>query len=314
VLIEHKKCSVCNSKLLSEKIRIRYDDESFKSFIFDYYNLKERGLESEYDTLTADFSYILQSCNDCNAIMQRFVPDSYFLDRLYGAWMDDKSKSQEKFNFIEYKHNIVEAMQLTEFLVNHFQLSSPSELKVMDFGAGWARFAMALRACGCQVYVCDLSSERLDIYHREGFKVLNYEDIPNQEFHFINTEQSLEHVTEPLKVGAQLYSGLRLNGVLKISVPYFSWAEKNPIVINWDAGRKERNNPVPFLPLEHLNYFRRPSLHYMAKKLGMNEATLSLRSSIDYSLDWTRPRQILKNIGRMLPKKLFKNYFFFEKI
>ncbi len=314
MFIEHSYCVVCNSKSLDEKYRIRYNDIKFKEFIVGYYNLRERDLELEYDALTSDYSYVLQSCDTCNAITQRFVPDTHFLNRLYGTWMDDHNKSLQKFEFVEHKHNISEAMQLTSFLLDHFQLSSPSDLKVLDFGAGWARFAMALRACGCEVYVCDLSSERLNVYRHEGFNVINFEEISGQDFHFINTEQVLEHVTEPFQVCAQLYAGLRSKGVLKISVPYFSWAEKDPISINWNADRKERDNPVPFLPLEHLNYFRRPSLHCMAKELGMNEVRPSLRDKMDFCLEWTRPQHLLKNIGRMIPTRFLKNYFLFERL
>ncbi len=279
----------------------------------EYYNLKKRNLEPEYDLLTSDFSYVLQSCNVCNAITQRYVPDTYFLTRLYGVWIDD-SEELQKFGFVEYKHHIREAMQLTSFLLGHFQLSSPSDLKILDFGAGWGRFSMALRACGCQVYVSDLSSERNDAHLHQGFKVINLTDIQGQDFHFINTEQVLEHMTNPFQVSAKLRSGLRNKGILKISVPYFSWAEKEPILINWTLDQKRENNPRPFHPLEHLTYFRRPSLYYMTKELGMKEVKPSLRNVLDFSFEWTRAQPILKNIARTFPARVFRNYFLFERL
>jgi 2-polyprenyl-3-methyl-5-hydroxy-6-metoxy-1,4-benzoquinol methylase len=104
------------------------------------------------------WDFILQSCDSCGAITQRYAPDQAFASELYGKWIDkDPGREHKKAPPLqEYMHQIQEALILTTFLLKHRRKAVPSDLKVLDYGTGWGRFALAMKATGCDVYALDL--------------------------------------------------------------------------------------------------------------------------------------------------------------
>lgn len=309
--IEREACTVCFSTSLTERFRQPYGKDPLRRFLINYFKLEQYGHVEEYDRLCGEAEFVLQECNDCHAVMQRFVPQDDVLARIYGVWIDGKPRAP--LPLMDYTYQMQEAMRLTQLCLRRFGLTNPKDLKMLDFGAGWGRFAKALRACGCEVWVSELSSQRLEMFRAEGFHTVQLDEMAGQDFHLIHTEQVMEHVTEPGRMTRQLCEGLRSGGMLKISVPYEAWAEKTPIEIDWNAPFGAPHNFAPFHPLEHLTYFKRPSIHRMVEPLGMHEVRLSLRDELDFAMYWTRPKMALRNLARLLPRKHFRNYFLFSK-
>jgi hypothetical protein len=134
--------------------------------------------------------------------------------------------------------------------------------------------------------------------------------------HFINTEQVFEHLPSPLQTGAQLVSALVPNGVLKVSVPYAPWLERDvaSIEINWEAATYAPHSPMAVHPLEHLTYFRRPSLNTMAARIGMREVRLRPTEELNYAFYWNSLRSVAKNLARPFLRRTFRNYFLYAKV
>lgn len=321
MFIERNHCPVCHGRDLAELYRANYTDGPIPGFLDTYYRLSERGLTQGWQARFAGARYILQGCGTCRAVSQKLAPDEEFAREIYDNWISgDTAYSPEKGQrsyspqpFKEHAHAIQEALFLTAFLLRHGARAYPRDLKVLDFGAGWGDFAKAMRACGCEVHTFDLSPTRIEQHRRDGFTVVGPEDIPGQGYAYINTEQVLEHVPEPRETVETLISGLGAKGVLKISVPYARSAETGPVAIDWSTGKYNNASWMPFHPLEHLTYFRRPSLHTMMTQFGMGEVAPSAREYLHYSFAWGGPRNIARNIARALPRRWFRNYFFFSK-
>lgn len=320
MLIERDHCTVCSSPDVTIRYALRYQGSELSRYFANYYGLDRRGLEGDYAAALRDAEFVLQECARCHAITQRFAPDEAVANKLYGEWIDDDPGRVYKRHpkFLEYTHQLQEAMILTRFLLRHRAKSVPSDLKVLDFGLGWGRFAAAMQACGCQVYGFDLSHERTELARKKGIQILSYDQIPGQELDFINTEQVLEHVPEPLETGRHLSRGLTRGGVLKISVPFARWMENGgELKFDWSMGSSEKEpgagkgSPMPVFPLEHLTYFKRPSLDVMAGLLGMRPVKFKVSDELNFAFDWQGPRGIAKNLARPFIRDRIRNYRLF---
>lgn len=321
MFVERNHCTVCHAGDLVELYRRPYAQDPVAKFLANYYRLEERCLAGGWEARFAGFDFVLQGCNTCRAVTQRLAPDDDFAVEIYDNWISgDQKHSPEKGRrsnsperIKEYAHQIQQALILTAFLLRHHKKHYPGHLKILDFGAGWGRFALAMRACGCQVHSFDISAARVEQARRDGLTVTGPDEIPGQEFDFINTEQVFEHLPEPRRTAELLHSGLGPSGVLKISVPYFRWAERGTVEIDWEAGKYGRRTWTAFHPLEHLTYFRRPSLHVMTGALGMTEVRLGRAEQFYYSCEWGGLRSTARNLARMLPRRWFRNYFLFSR-
>ncbi len=93
------------------------------------------------------------------------------------------------------------------------------ELKFLDFGMDWGRWCLMSKAFGCDVYGTELSESRIKYGQSIGINVIDWDEISNFEFDFINTEQVFEHITSPLEILKYLSHSLKQHGLIKISVP-----------------------------------------------------------------------------------------------
>ena len=78
-------------------------------------------------------------------------------------------------------------------MLQHFNLP-PWQLEVMDFGFGWAEWARVAHSFGCNVFGAELSEARVDYARSIGIMVIDWDEIANRRFHFINTEQIFERL------------------------------------------------------------------------------------------------------------------------
>src|SRR5439155_15817049 len=93
-----------------------------------------------------------------------------------------------------------------------------------------------------------------------GVKTRTRADLVADSFDFVNTEQVLEHLADPLETLADLRVGLRPDGLLKVSVPEGRGIEQRLRKPDWTAAKGSRSSLNAVAPLEHLNCFDRGSL------------------------------------------------------
>ncbi|HPD58019.1 MAG TPA: class I SAM-dependent methyltransferase [Smithellaceae bacterium] len=169
-----------------------------------------------------------------------------------------------------------------------------------------------VKAFGCDSVGLELSTERIENAKLNGIKVITWNEIPDQRFDFINTEQVFEHIPEPLQTLRHLKTALKTDGILKISVPTANDINRRLKIMDWKAPKGTSNSLNPVAPLEHINYFTRSSLVTMASKAGMEEVFIPLKIQYRYSTDWGDFFKIAKNIFRPIYRNIFKrqNYAF----
>jgi 2-polyprenyl-3-methyl-5-hydroxy-6-metoxy-1,4-benzoquinol methylase len=306
---ERVDCPVCGSTDVQDIFSKPYVGSEIGDILRGRY--ERTGRSPSFDDRFAEKDYVICECKTCRAYYQRFAPVADLAVEYYSEWISEHGRPQWPFS--EYTHRINEALVLTSFLLKHTGKKSPAELSILDFGVGRGLFALAMRACGCRVSAIDLSTPREDEARRNGLAIAKHEDIPGSEFDFINTEQVFEHLTHPLDTARHLVQGLATGGVLKISVPYAGWLEKGPLFFDWKASKYGKGSIMPLHPMEHLNYYRRPSLQIMMRQQGCREVQMSALDELNYAFNWKGARNIAKNLARPVVRKNFRNYLLFSK-
>ena len=236
------------------------------------------------------------------------------MERLYEHWIDPQTaftqhQKQDALGCCSYYAQ--EIMQIIAYLNK-----VSSSLSFFDFGMGWGKWALMAKAFGCNSYGSELSNERIEYAKSNGINIITWDEIPQHQFDFINTEQVLEHISDPLNTILHLKRALKADGILKISVPTANDIKRRLRIMDWRAAKGARNSLNPVAPLEHINFFRRKSLVKMATIAGMKEVFIPLKRQYQFTTNWSGIKKIAKNFLLPVYRNILKrqNYLFFRKI
>jgi 2-polyprenyl-3-methyl-5-hydroxy-6-metoxy-1,4-benzoquinol methylase len=241
---------------------VGYTQSPIKEYLDLFYS-PHGGVEYQY---LEDSYYILNECNDCGLIYQKWIPKDSLARCIYEQWIDPAKMLElhKKYNiryFIRLAHEIVEVIQSFGAI--------PSRLQFLDFGMGLGDWCCLAQGFGCDVYGTELSQPRIEYAQASGIKVITWEEIPNYRFDFINTEQVIEHLPKPIETLVHLKRALKPGGMIKISVPN-GWDIKKRLRIgNWTAPKGSRYSLNPIAPLEHINCFNHEVIVKMASGIGL---------------------------------------------
>lgn len=305
-----EECPVCTSSDFREIFQSPYDESPIKDYLVDFYS-PQGMVEFEY---LEGANYALCECDACGLIFQRDIPNEFLMERLYEHWIDPKkvfSQNEQNKDLQYFSAYAQEIMQIIAYLGKN-----PSSLSFLDYGMGWGKWALMAKAFGCNSFGLELSKERIQQAKLNGIKVINWDDIPQCTFDFINTEQVFEHIPEPLKTLRHLSRGLKTGGVIKISVPPGNDIDRRLKTMDWKSPKNTRNSLNNVAPLEHINCFRRGSFAKMASQAGLEEVLIPIKIQYQYSTDWNGTRKIMKNILLPLYRNFLKkpNYVFLRKV
>jgi len=303
------ECPVCASGRFRTIYQSRYDESPVKDFLWDLY-LPQGMVEFEY---LNGATYTLCECGICGLIFQRDIPNDILMERLYEHWINPQKdfRRHQKEGIGYYSYFAQEIMKI----ISYFK-KVPSSLSFLDFGMGWGDWALMAKALGCNSYGTELSAERIKHARSNGIKVITWNEIPQHCFDFINIEQVLEHLPEPLNTLRYLKSALKTEGLIKVSVPTAINIKQRLKIMDWKALRGTRNSLIPVAPLEHINFFTRKSLLMMAAEAGMKEVVIPMRLHYKYMTLWSGTKWIAKSLINPISRNILKsqNYVFFRNI
>jgi SAM-dependent methyltransferase len=288
-------CPACNSGEHNTIYSRNYLDPEFGKFLFDYYAAGGGiGLECLNDA-----KYILDECCVCGLIYQREVPNDALMTKLYEEWMDprrnieDHERTDDLNYFSEYAHEIMR-------IISYFN-RIPSTLKILDFGMGLAKWALMAKAFGCDVYGTELSVIKRKRAEENGIKVIDLDEDRRCRFDFINVDQVVEHIREPLTLLSSLKELLKHDGLIKVCVPDGGDIKKRLQIMDWKAPRWTANSLHPVHPLEHVNCFCHDSLIMLSKMAGLEVVHLPKAKKFPLLIrnnplgSW-HPKDILKSL------------------
>jgi SAM-dependent methyltransferase len=288
-------CPSCHSTSFVPLYSESFSGSGIKKYIDTHY--KGRASRSSLD----GFNYELVQCANCNLAYQIYVPTDRLLSEIYDVWIPKSAREE-----LRGAHNLDDYRYLSEqvqFFIQHFRLP-PHSINVLDFGFGWAEWAKMAMAYGCDVAGSELSQERIEYARSIGLKVVDTQELPANQFHFINTEQVFEHIVEPRELLAHLVVSLRVGGIIKISVPNSNGSLRK-LKRTRDFSSLSPNEIMPIAPLEHINSFSYRSLVALANTVGLRPLRPSLRKIYNSSSGWLN----IKNAIRLVIRPLYRHVF-----
>lgn len=314
---EIEYCPVCLEKNYEDYLSISYIDSEVQCFLFRYYNLEKRFDKKVYIELFEKQNYILSRCRSCGVHFQRNRPNSDLSALVYDTWIGSSAsgwRAFERYGLHTVQHYVSEALRLVAFSKKSSGVEKLTELRALDYGMGNGGFAMALKSCLVDVSGTEFSEVRRAFAEKNGISTYGIgEQLPEDSFHLINTEQVMEHLPNPHETLTQFSEALVPGGILKISVPLSKSIEKGDRDIDWRAGRYAPRSPTPLQPIEHLQYYVRDSYAVIAESFGLSRVHMPFSYHLRYGLNWT-PKGFVKNIGRAFLHEKHRNYVLLKKV
>jgi transcription elongation factor Elf1 len=290
--VKRELCPACDSHHYSRIFSSDYLNPTLKRYLTDFYGPQGK-VEFAY---LEDATYALEECHDCGLVFQSEVPNDFLMEKLYEKWIDPEMAIKqhcETDDLNRYSGYAREVMVLIKYF-NRI----PSRLHLLDFGMGWGSWCMMAKAFGCKCYGTELSESRIGYAIGQGVEVLKWKDIPEYQFDFINIEQVLEHIPKPLATLRYLKQALKLEGLIKVSVPDGGDVKRRLATGDWTAPKGSRNSLNIVSPLEHINCFSRRTIIKMAEVTGLAIVDIPLRIELASSTNWQLVKPALKNILR----------------
>ena len=176
-LVERDRCPGCGSSAAALMVQEPYSSRALTGYLERHY-----GGRAELDTV-AGAAYELARCTQCSLAYQVTVPDERLLEAVYERWIspnaDDRLKRGRNLDDCRYLSEQI------QFLIQALQ-RPPHDIRVLDFGMGWADWAGMAKAYGCRAAGTELSMHRARHARSLGIEVLSLDEVRQRKFDFIN--------------------------------------------------------------------------------------------------------------------------------
>jgi 2-polyprenyl-3-methyl-5-hydroxy-6-metoxy-1,4-benzoquinol methylase len=258
--------------------------------------------DEEVAQAVADKDYEIRYCATSDLYFQSWVFDEAEVAHYYSKGSDTatilRSIAEQKLHWF--------AHMAEEILVVR-QVCNKTPPVVLDFGTNWGKWASMALAHGCDVYGVEVNLAAESFCASRGIKMIKLDQLGNTPmFDFINIDQVVEHLSDPLGVIARLKENLKPDGIIKISVP---GSDRLPVLLR--EAQTSGDNTVlkartlkALAPLGHVNLFTNKSLRALGKQLGLEPMRPPIAAWLGAGQMWNMPRQINRNL--LVP---FKRYF-----
>lgn len=283
-------CPGCHGQALHELLEVPYSEPSLRQFLHTYYAGKIP--DAAYELAT----YRLQECRRCGLIFQDQVPDDELSQIVYEPPKQSNRTAAESFEVYEGKRSFGHFLSLVPDLAAAIEYlgGKPRQLRVLDFGMGWGNWLQLARGFGCRVVGLESSPIRIAWAREQGLPVIGWDDLRDEQFDLIHTEQVIEHVAAPREIVERLTSCLRPGGLLKLSVPNGRRFKK---LLDDQVWKKDWRKMGLAHPIEHLNVFHSDALTALAA--GLELERVHLTRTYEFRLE-----ERLKNVVRPMFWKL----------
>lgn len=265
-------CPACTDTSGAILLDLAFDANPISSYLHSFYGgrLDPRRLSSGRFTLV--------ECSTCHLIFQREVLDDAALSELYSTIASASLEETQQGRGLQVRRRYASQV---EQLLKHFN-RSPAEVNVLDFGGGWGLWLDMAAGYGCQTAAAEIVTEKKLTADAGGHEVFDIASLPEQRFDFVNTEQVVEHLTDPCGVLSVLAKSVRVGGLLRVSVPNGTGTKSLLQRPDWRATKGSAASLNAVAPLEHVNCFEHESLKRLVFRSGEFELfNYPLRQFID---------------------------------
>lgn len=283
---------MCESSPERTLFRCRFDEPPIRDVLLRNY---ERLTPADLGLLR-NGEYVLERCPSCTLVWQRFAPNEPLHDIVY-SWIDVGLERQDT---LEWSESAVEEL----LLVLHLFDRPPSDIAVLDFGAGWGRWARLARGLGCDASAVESVAKLAEHIRANGIEVLDLDALPSNAFQFVNSEQVFEHLSEPREPLRLLARALADDAWLKINVPQGHDIEARLRRGEWAAPRRTPGSLVAVAPLDHLNCFTTRALEALGEQAGLTRTALPARPVLASTVGLWPARRLARGAARPLLRRV----------
>ena len=112
--------------------------------------------------------YVIRMCSSCRLLFQSEILSDEYLFKLYDQFDYKRhlDKTIESWDSAPFRHIL--SIGLLAGTISQ----PPSKVRVLDYGAGYGRWALIVNAFGYDVYASDLSQNRLAYMKSQGIQVI----------------------------------------------------------------------------------------------------------------------------------------------
>ena len=294
--VSRTDCPACGSSNLETRYRCRFDTPPVSDYLASCYGA---------DAATLDGTYIAARCTACGTWFQGEVGNHAFLERLYADWVLDADPATDPTYAFDVTHP-AQSRDGHEVMAAAAALRLPlSQLRTLDFGMGWASWARIAASLGAQSFGDDIAPGRMAFAAAHGVRPHE----PGAIYHFINAEQVVEHLADPLASIQALAASLAPGGILKISVPSPYGLAATFAALATGNQPIRYDDIMPLQPLEHLNCFALFGLRALAKRTGLKFLRPPIAPAFAFlghrgALNLRDPGRAAKELARPLYQRL----------
>lgn len=281
-----RTCPACRALGDAPIVDLAFNEDPIRDYILTFY-----GGRIDPGWLMAG-RYTVIDCPSCGLLYQRYVPGDELLTKIYDDRTEGDAEAGRQHHGFHVRRGY--AFQI-EQLMKYFDGES---IEVLDYGMGWGAWLQMAQAFGCRAVGAELSSARVHAA-APGIKVIGFDDLPENQFHFVNTEQVLEHLVEPLETAERLVASLRPGGLMRISVPNGKSVRGLLADPDWVAPKGSARSLNAIAPLEHVNCFTHKTVMHLAASLGLSAFTYPTRQFLD---TWERMRFVASAVPHAVRK------------
>jgi SAM-dependent methyltransferase len=281
-------CPACRSPRRETVYACDYLANPVRDFLVNYYRQSGR-LDLAY---LEGVRYLLEECCDCGLVYQSQVPSDSLNEILYREKPIPPPPEECGHSLSYHARNVERLMSLAAYLSR-----KSSDIRICDFGFGWAEWISLGVALGFQACGCELTEVKKEFARSRGVQVMEWDQIPGAGFDYIHCDWVFEHLREPRDTLEQLVRGLRVGGLIMISVPYRHHIQRRLKADRWNVPRDSRKSLNAVHPMEHINCWEGCSLNRMAEACGLRPIKIPVRRQ-RMILSWDQPREAVKSLLR----------------
>jgi SAM-dependent methyltransferase len=269
-MLDRTVCPLTGSDRLHEAVRVPYDQGVLGAW----------SRERSYPRLLQGRDFVVRENPEIGFWFQEGVLDEREMVQGSSATAERMSEAERfrLFTLRELSHRAEDAI-LVRLL--HRGSGRP---KVFDFGMSTGEWLLLAQAYGAEAWGTDIDPRSADVCRRHGMRFVTLEDAPEDTFDFINADQVVEHLADPLGAVRSLASKLARGGILKLTVP--GDRKIRAKLGRLAAGGYDPGDVPGFLrefeglsPLCHINLFTARSLVELGTRAGLRPFRIPLGTS-----------------------------------
>jgi SAM-dependent methyltransferase len=272
-----------------------------------------QGDTTRLGSLLEGVDFTLYECVACALIFQKMAPVPEMLGIIYDEFINPAIQREHERQTLTLDNFSEIAIGLKDLFARTNK--HPKDIRLLDYGCGYGRWARVAVAMGAQVFATEISPDKIAFARSIGVQIISDDDLRRDSFDIIHAESVFEHLVDPLGVFDRLAATLTQHGIIKIGVP--RQGRIRPLIrkhgmIDWSPWtyqfkRRRFNAYNTVMPLEHLQSFSVASIKLLAKRAGM---TVSNGCWGWYHVDLNiGSRSGLLNSSRALAKRGIKDFY-----